>query len=178
MRKILRSILAVLCIAGVFAVGAPASAESVVPAGAKWDAGFRAYVVTFDDMSKFNPAATYKVPVVERYVPKAGVSAKFTACPTGTASNPNLGRFCAYDNTGFNGPTYMWNWQWKNQCVPVSGAWSNRADSFANGFPDQSVDLSSGLWCQISQGIGTIGPLGNDSDLAPNRNTLESFLSY
>lgn len=149
------------------------AAQAVAPPGAVWSDGLRAYVVTVT-----SPAAapTYKVPVVE--VLAAGPAAALTACPTGTPSQPNNGRFCAYTSTGFNGSVYMWNWQWKNRCVPVGWPYDNDVESFANGFPDQHAELNISANCPIVDRFQTIGPLGNDSNLSPYNNWLSSFLAY
>lgn len=154
----------------------PAAAAPVVPAGAVWSTGLQAYVVEVASMATLDPSPTFKVPVVEIYRP--GPSAAITACPTGTASQPNNGRFCAYKSTGFNGAVYMWNWQWKNHCVPVGYPYDNDVESFANGFPDQHAELNVSANCPIGDAFQTIGPLGNDSNLSPYNNYLTSFLAY
>lgn len=156
--------------------GQPAVAAPVVPAGAVWSPGLGAYVLEVASMAALEPAPTFKVPVVEVYHP--GPSAAITACPTGTASQPNNGRFCAYKSTGFNGSVYMWNWQWKNRCVPVGAPYDNDVESFANGFPDQHAELNSSANCPIGDAFQTIGPLGNDGNLSPYNNWLSSFLAY
>lgn len=156
--------------------GPSAEADAAAPAGSTWSAGLGAYVLTVASASALDPAPAYKVPVVE--VVAAGPSAALTACPTGTASQPNNGRFCAYKSTGFNGNVYMWNWQWKNRCVPVGNPYDNDVESFANGFPDQHAELNISAYCPIGDAFQTIGPLGNDSNLSPYNNYLSSFLAY
>lgn len=179
-RKYAAPIAAVVMVLGL-AVGlssAPAAAAPVVPVGATWAPGLQAYVVDVKDMATLDPSPTYKVPVVEVYRNKSAISAQFTACPTGTASQPNSGRFCAYMSTGFNGNVYMWNWQWKNKCVPVGAPFDNDVESFAVGFPDQGAQLSSGYNCSLSTAFQTIGPLSNDSNLSPYNNYLSSFFTF
>lgn len=157
--------------------GPSVEAQAAAPAGAVWSPGLNAYVIEVSSMATLAPAPAYKVPVVEVFR-GAGVSPQYTACPAGTTSQPNTGRFCAYTATGFNGSVYMWNWQWKNQCVPVGAPYDNNVESFANGFPDQHAELASNAWCDINSTFETINPLGNDSNLSPYNNYLTSFLAY